>query len=154
MRATLSRMLIDPAMLPDDVDALKRMIGEMARDAAAARTEIEKLRIQLARLRRAQFGRSSEKIDRMVEQLELAIETLDEDEAQRIAATTAIVATAETTGKPARRPLPEHLPREELVHPGACACPACGGALRQIGADVTETLDYVPGHFKVIRHVR
>ena len=74
-------MPIDPAALPDDVDALKRIIGEMAQDAVAARTEIEKLRFQLARLKRAQFGQSSEKIDRTVEQLELAIETLEEDDA-------------------------------------------------------------------------
>lgn len=151
-------MPIDPAALPDDVDALKRIIGEMAQDAVAARTEIEKLRFQLARLRRAQFGQSSEKIDRTVEQLELAIETLEEDDAQRMAATPAvakvIAAASEQTAKPARRPLPDHLPREEIIHPAACSCPNCGGTLRRIGADVTETLDYVPGRFKVIRHVR
>jgi transposase len=50
--------------------------------------------------------------------------------------------------------LPEHLPREEVRHPAACACPTCGGALRWIGEEVTETLDYVPGRFKVVRHVR
>jgi transposase len=56
--------------------------------------------------------------------------------------------------KPARRPLLDHLPREEVAHPAPCACPSCGGALRRIGEDVTETLDYVPGRFKVIRHIR
>jgi len=134
------------------------MIGELARDAIAARAEIEKLRFQLARFKRAQFGCSSERIDRTIEQLELAIETLDEDHAQRIAAVPAIAvaigALSEQTAKPARRPLPEHLPREEIVHGGACSCPNCGGTLRRIGADVTESLDYVPGRFKVVRHVR
>ena len=90
MRAThdtFDGVPIDPAALPDDVDALKRIIGDMARDAVAARVEIEKLRFQLARFRRAQYGRSSEKIERTAEQqLELAIETLEEDDAQRIAA--------------------------------------------------------------------
>ncbi len=118
-------MSIDPAALPDDIDALKRIIGELARDAVAARAEIEKF--QLARFKRAQFGRSSEKIERTIEQLELAIETLDEDHAQRIAAIPAVAAaigaTSEQTAMPARRPLPEHLPREEIVHPGACSCP-------------------------------
>lgn len=151
-------MSIDPAALPDDVNALKRIISELARDAVAARAEIEKLRFQLARFKRAQFGRSSEKIERIIEQLELAIETIDEDDAQRIEAVPAVAAGIEAasgqTAKPARRPLPKHLPREEIVHPGACSCPNCGGTLRRIGADVTETLDYLPGRFKVVRHVR
>jgi hypothetical protein len=56
--------------------------------------------------------------------------------------------------KPARRPLPRHLPREDVIHSAPCTCPTCGGALRRIGEDVSETLDYVPGRFKVIRHVR
>ena len=50
--------------------------------------------------------------------------------------------------------MPEHLPREDLRHPAACACPRCGGALRKIGDEVSETLDYVPGRFNVIRHIR
>ncbi len=53
-----------------------------------------------------------------------------------------------------RRALPKHLPREDVLHPAACTCPHWGGALRRIGEEVTETLDYVPGRFKVIRHVR
>ncbi len=55
--------------------------------------------------------------------------------------------------KPARRALPEHLPREQVVHQPACACPDCGAALRRIGEDVAEVLEYVPEHFKVVRHV-
>jgi transposase len=154
----VSGMPIDSAALPNDVDALKRIIGEMARDAVATRAEIEKLRFQLARFRRAEFGQSSEKIERTVAQLELAIETLEEDDAQRVAAIPAvaevIAAAAEQNAKPVRRALAEHLVREQIVHPGACACPRCGGVLRKIGADVTETLDHVPGRFKVIQHVR
>jgi transposase len=57
----------------------------------------------------------------------------------------AVIEAAAEAQKPARRSLPEHLPREEVVHPAPCTCPSCGGALRKIGADVTETLDYVPG---------
>lgn len=60
--------------------------------------------------------------------------------------------------KPKRKPLPEHLPRQEVVHEpaddGACTCPDCGGDMAQLGEDVTEVLEYVPGHFQVIRHVR
>ena len=56
--------------------------------------------------------------------------------------------------KPARRPLPEHLPRERVVYPGPAACPCCGGALHKIGEDVTEMLELVPRQWKVIQHVR
>jgi transposase len=57
--------------------------------------------------------------------------------------------------KPARRPLPEHLPRERIVHPAPSACPCCGGAtLRKIGEDVTETPDLIPRQWKAVQHVR
>lgn len=129
------------------------MIIALSQDAVHAKTLIEKLRFELARLKRAHFGASSEKLADRVEQLELAIETLETDEAERIA-TTPSVTEALAVAKPARRPLPEHLPREDVLHAGPCACPSCGGTLRRIGEDVTETLDYVPGRFKVVRHVR
>jgi transposase len=80
------------------------------------------------------------------------------DRAERLAAQPPVVAAlieaAAEAQKPARRPLPEHLPREEVFHPAPCTCPTCGGALCKIGADMTETLDYMPGRFKVVRHVR
>jgi transposase len=144
--------------LPDDADALKRIIAALAQDAITAQAEIAKLRFQLARYRRAEFGRSSEKLEREADQLELAIETLEADQAERLAAASPIVAAAIEAAienkKPARRPLPHHLPREDKVHAAPCTCPSCGGALRRISEDVTETLDYVPGRFKVIRHIR
>ena len=147
-----------PEALPDDIAALKRIIAEMARDAVSARAEIARLKFQLARYRRAEFGRSSEKLARETEQLELAIEALETDQAERLASAAheaaAIVESVAEGQKPARRPLPEHLPREEVMHRAGPACPSCGGALRRIGEDATETLDYVPGRFKVVRHVR
>jgi transposase len=148
-------VIADLAQLPDDVDALKRMIVAMAQDAVHAKTLIEKLRFELARFKRHQFGASSEKLDGRVEQLELAIEALETDEAETVASIDEPEAAPRDKGsKPARRALPDHLPREEVMHPGPCACPACGSKLRRIGEDVTETLDYMPGRFKVIRHVR
>src|SRR3989440_8033475 len=143
-----------PDQLPDDAPALKQIITAMAQDAIAAQAEIAKLRFQLARYRRAEFGRSSEKLAREAEQLELAIETLETDQAERIAAASPLVAAAIDAQKPARRPLPEHLPREDMVHAAPCTCPTCGGTLRRIGEEITETLDYVPGRFTVIRHIR
>jgi transposase len=149
---------VSPDQLPDDPDALKRIIAAMAQDAVVAEALIAKLRFQLARYRRAEFGRSSEKLAREADQLELAIEALEADQAERLAAASPVVAAAIEAAteaqKPARRPLPEHLPREDVIHSAPCTCPACGGVLRRIGEDVTETLDYVPGRFKVVRHVR
>ena len=147
-----------PEDLPDDIAALKRIIAEMALDAATAQAEIARLKFQLARYRRAEFGRSSEKLARESEQLELAIEAVETDQAERLAAAApeavAILESAAEAQRPARRPLPDHLPREEVMHRAAPACPSCGGTLRRIGEDTTETLDYVPGRFKVVRHIR
>jgi transposase len=147
---------IVPDNLPDDPAALKRIIAAMAQDGLTAQAEIARLKFQLARYRRAEFGRSSEKLARDTEQLELALETLETDQAERLAtASPAVAAVVEAEAqKPARRPLPEHLAREDLRHPAPCTCPSCGGALRKISDEVTETLDYVPGRFKVIRHIR
>jgi transposase len=97
-------------------------------------------------------------VKQSVAQLELAIETLEEDDAQQTAARSPVFADlveqALEARKPARRQLPDHLPREDVIHPTPCTCPACGSALRKIGEDVTETLDYVPARFKTIRHIR
>src|SRR5206468_11697143 len=96
----------------------------MAQDAIAAEALIAKLRFQLARYRRAEFGRSSEKLARETEQLELAIEALESDQAERIATASPVMAAAIESAvearKPARRPLPEHLQREDMIHPAPC----------------------------------
>jgi transposase len=137
-------MATEPDDLPDNVEALKQLVR-------AQRAEVERLQLIIAKLKRMQFGRRSEKLDREVEQLELRLEELQSAEAQVAAACKPD--THEKT-KPARRPLPEHLPRESIVHEPACHCPDCGAAMRKIGEDVAEVLDYVPARFRVIRHVR
>jgi transposase len=73
-----------------------------------------------------------------------------------VASPTAGAATsAVDTGKPVRRPLPAHLPREvREILPQEAACPDCGGELKTLGEDVSEMLEYVPAHFQVIRQVR
>lgn len=109
-----------------------------------------------AKLRRMTFGRSSEKLHQQIEQLELELEDAHADRGEQACAAMQTL-TPELPGrkKPARRPLPEHLPRDIQTHtPQVQACPQCQGKLSYLGEDVSETLDYVPGHFKVIRHVR
>jgi transposase len=155
-------MPIEGAPLPDDPEALRALIAAQAAELAAARAgliakalEIETLKLQIARLRRQTFGRSSEKLGRVIGQLELSLEELEEDRAagERPDEPAAAAATSETRRR-GRRRLPEHLPRTDVVHAPSCVCPACGGAMRKVGEDVTETLDYIPGRFEVIRHVR
>ncbi|MBM3359666.1 MAG: IS66 family transposase [Betaproteobacteria bacterium] len=130
--------------LPEDVEKLKELVR-------SAHAEIEHLKLIIAKLKRLQFGRRSEKIDREIEQLELRLEEL---QVASIPAAPGAKPAAEEKTQPARRALPEHLPRERVVHEPACSCPDCGTPMRRIGEDVSEALDYVPARFKVIRHVR
>ena len=75
--------------------------------------------------------------------------------AEQMAAADKITVASFERRKPARRPLPEHLPRERLVYPVPATCPCCGDSrLRKIGEDVTETMELIPRQWKVIQHVR
>jgi transposase len=126
------------------------------REQLASRdAEIEHLKLLIAKLRRMQFGRSSEKRDRQIEQLELQLEEL---EARRTKEATAVEKSASagtSVARSVRRPLPDHLPREvRKVLPKQEACPDCGGKLKHLGEDVSEILEYVPASLKVIRYVR
>lgn len=153
---------------PDDIEALKALLLE--RDArighledvveshkaatATDKAEIEHLKLLIAKLRRMQFGRRSEKLDRQIEQLELRLEELEADEG---AAPIEIPRTPRTAPEQVqRKPLPDHLPREIQTHwpESRETCTACGAPLKQLGEDVAEQLEYVPASFRVIRHVR
>jgi transposase len=143
--------VIDVSSLPADVRALiEAQAATIARQDAellAHRETIETMRLQLARLRRMQFGRSSEKIAAEIAQLTLALEDLEAgiERKNEPVDTELPGAGDEARKRPARRPLPDHLPRTTIAHDTACACSHCGGALRPLGEDVTEVLDYVPG---------
>ena len=166
-------MSLASASLPSDFAALRDFAlalqkdnqtlqtGIAARDAElyAKTLHIEKLKMQLAVLRRDRFGRSSEKLDNDIEQLELLIGDLEEGQAQSSERTEAAKPASSSPQQeklqPVRKPLPEHLPRERVEHEAACVCPACGSTrLTRIGTDERELLEYVPSHFKVIVHSR
>ena len=158
---------------PRDPDDLRRLADDLQRDVAWLRAEvhakalmIEKLRAQLAVLRRARYGRKSEKLDAQVEQLELLIDDIEAGVAETLARsgvaesdaaeTTETGASSKKKRKPSTRaPLPDHLPAETIVHEAPCVCPTCGGdKFGRIGADEREVLEYVPSHFKRVVHVR
>ncbi|MFE1573695.1 IS66 family transposase [Comamonas odontotermitis] len=164
-------MLIVPSVLPDDIDALKALVHATVHayqqraeghdiEVQALRQqldnrvlEIESLKLQIAKLRRMQFGAKSEKLDRQIGQLELRLEELQADEGEAAADAPVLRQVAKRAS--VRRPLPEHLPREDCVYELECqCCPDCGGALHLLGEDVSEQLEYVPGHWKVLRHRR
>jgi len=144
-----------------DTAALKALIRSQDEQLCSHAAEIERLKLLIVRLQRMQFGRKSEKLQHEIQQLELQLDDLQESAAgnrQRAERTLpAAVATvfASATRKPARGPLPDHLPRQTETHPPKeHLCPECGGGLRKLGEDVSEMLEYVPARFKVIRHVR
>ena len=147
--------------MPDTEDTAREN-ALLRAELAAARAEltgaklfIAQLEAQLAVLRRMQFGRSSEKLVAEIAKPELLLEDLEEGEAAKIAAPPAPVSRAASERQhPVRRPLPEHLPREEVVHHPGNACPCCGGTrLSKLGEDVTEVLERVPARLKVIRQI-
>jgi transposase len=155
--------------LPDlqqlDLTALRALILSQHEQLLSRDNEIEHLKLLIAKLRRMQFGRSSEKLDRQIEQLELRLGELQATPAEDTASPTSVAAPLANAaspfhgepiqGKPARRPLPKHLPREVRTYmPKQEACPDCGGKLKPLGEDVSEILEYVPARFKVIRQVR
>lgn len=119
-------------------------------------SEIEHLKLLIAKLRRMQFGRRSEKVQQQIEQLEFRLEDLEAKQAAGQAKSeSASASNLLIASRAARRPLPEHLPRETRKHePAERVCPDCGGQLRRLGEDISEMLEYVPARFQVIRHVR
>jgi transposase len=143
--------------LPDDIEMLKRML--IGRDEM-----ITKLMVEIARLKRWRFGRSTEQTDVALLQLQLALSDLQVAAADEVAILEAVPVEESTTAMPLQpstrlrrvpRAFPAHLPRETIVHaPASCTCPDCGAAMRKLGEDTSEMLDFVPGYFKVLRHVR
>jgi len=152
--------MLTAAQFPNDIDALKALL--LARDEQIVglkaqlntrAAEIEHLKLWIAKLRRMQFGRKSEKLDHQIEQLELQLEDLQADDAE--AEREMPPADQAPRQRAPRKPLPEHLPRDEKVYlPATTDCPSCGGNLKQLGEDVAEQLEFVPASFRVIRHVR
>ena len=140
--------------ISSDIATLQAIVTAQQERLAARDAEIEHLKLVITKLRRMHFGQRSEQLDETAGQLELALEELEAVRAERTEAQ-APAAEAEPVKRVSRKPLPDHLPRESIEHlPGECVCPDCGGVLKKLGEDVSETLEYVPEHFKVIRHVR
>ncbi len=151
-------MVSDPALLLACKDAriaeLEAALAAAQADISARDILIDTLRVQIARLKRMTFGKSSEKLDLQIAQLELALEEL---EAEAVVADARRAEPVLSQRPSPIRTLPAHLPRaEQRIEPaqGNCACPDCGGALRPLGEDHDEMLDAVPVQWRVVRTIR
>ena len=121
--------------------------------------EIEQIKMQLSTLRRQRYGRSSEKLDNDIAQLEMRLEDCEEEVGEHLAARPERDrhSAPRPRGKSGRKPLPPHLPREVVVHEPeiVCSCGNCDPArLARLGEIITEVLEKIPARLKVIRHVR
>jgi transposase len=156
--------------LPSDLAAAHAMIVaeraarlEVEAKLANARAEaalIAYYKLEIEKLRRQLYGARSERKARLLDQMELELEELEatatEEElaAEQAAARTQTVKSFQRK-RPARKPFPEHLPRERVVIPALESCPCCGSTkLSKLGEDITETLEVVPRQWKVIQTVR
>ena len=174
-------MVVDLSALPNDVETLKaawleqhtraqsadaayaRIAAELANEHAKRADDaalIAHMKLQIEKLKRDKYGPKSERASRLLDQMAFELEDLEgtatEDElaAERAAAKTTNVAPF-TRNRPARKPFPDHLPRERVIVPGPSSCTCCGGArLAKLGETITETLETIPRTWKVIQHVR
>ena len=143
-----------------EVEALRAALAAAEAKVSDAQVQIAALKLMIEKLRRALYGRRSERKERLLGQLELELDELT-------ANTTEDDLTAETTPgcttevkaferrRPSRKPFPEHLARERVVVPSPSSCTCCGSKrLSKVSEDVTETLEVIPRQWKVIQTVR
>ena len=147
------------AQLMSQVGENAKTIASKDREILYRQTRIDQLTHEMAVLKRWKFGRSREQLDSA--QTSLLDETIDadiaaiEEELEQLAPSAKT--NPDTRKQPKRAALPLELPRVEMHHEPestSCTAPGCGCALKRIGEDVSEKLDYTPGLFTVERHIR
>lgn len=146
-------MILDLQKLPTETVLLHQIITDLVE-------KMTSLENQLALLKAKCFGKSSEKLNRQIDELEHAIEDSEslgnqlsnvlledkeDDEATPVL----------SKKHPKRQKLPDDLERTEIMLTPDPICPTCGSEkFRTISNDISETLEYIPSSFKVIRHIR
>lgn len=153
----------DPAVLKALIAALQAENAKISATLRAHDQLIQTLRLRIAKLKKQVFGQSSEKIEREIEQLELALEDLliASAESETVAPNgdldgAAFEAAEDVADRPSRRRprVSASTPRERReLDPGSC-CPDCGGDLRVVGEDVSEMLDLIAAQLKVVQIAR
>jgi len=161
----------DTQCLPEDNESLRAMVIALQAQSATAEKALKRERAkvsaldqhiatleqQLAALRRARYGRSSEQLDENIYQLELMLEDLGasvSEQREEPPVVDTALSDNEAPTKKARTPLPSHLPRETRTHEVEGCCEVCGDVLSAFSEDTSEQLEYIPASFQVIKHVR
>jgi len=152
----------DPTLLKAMIAALQAENEKMSASLRAHDLLVQALRARIAKLQKQAFGANSEKIEREIEQLELALEGLqvamseDDNGPHDESDTEKASPGGETDRKrPRRRPrVSESTPRERRELDPGDSCPDCGGDLRVVGEDVSELLDMITAQLKVIEIAR
>lgn len=159
LRAALAAAEARAAAAEGALVSTKGELTQVRAVVSAAEDMIRHLRLQIAKLRREQFGHSAERHARLIEQLEMQLEDLEadlgEDRAKAEVAPAKTTVTAFERRRPAHKAFPEHLPRERVVIEAPASCSCCGSArIVKMGEDITETLEVIPRQWKVIQTVR
>ncbi|NNK96935.1 MAG: IS66 family transposase [Desulfobacterales bacterium] len=148
-------MISMPSTLPDDPAELKKIIAQISARCVQYESENELLREQMRKLFDRLFGRTSEKLFGGSPQL-LLFDMPEVDPEADTETEEKVAIEAHSRKKPGRKPLPENLPRVEVLHDieeDEKIC-GCGAALERIGEEVSEKLDIIPAIIRVIRHIR
>lgn len=128
---------------------------EWAKERIRLIEENNALKEQLKILRAKQYGKSSEKIKRKIDELEQKIEENEIELELKSNEKAKSTGEEKEVNKAKRQKLPDNLPRDEIVLEAPSECPKCGGQeFRKISDDISETLEYVPAKYKVIKYVR
>lgn len=155
LRAFAAQLLSQVETMGNTVETMSKTVETMGKKINRDQTVIEKLTHEIAQLKRLKFAKRSEQMN--PEQASLLDDLIDTDIAAIEAELQALQlepAKAEKKQKPKRTALPAEFPRTLIHHePDNTHCP-CGCALKRIGEDVSEKLDYTPGVFTVERHIR
>lgn len=149
-------MRLDPATLPENVEELKSLVVDLE-DRYLSRIEYLEERVRL--LTNELFGRSSEKRPQPEDPLQLHLFNEAEvlcSEKPDTGEEDTLTVPEHRRKRPVRKPLPDHLPRVEVVHDISeeekiCQC---GVPMSRIGEEVCEKLDIIPAKVQVIRIIR
>lgn len=162
--------MLDINTLPEDAPRLRallieqhQMVQSQSIELQNRKLEIERLKFVIAKLQRWRFGRSSERLDGDIAQLQLTLEALQSATLGGVVAADPVGTVPVTprkvrpirSGPAPRTELPAHfVRRDEVRQPAECSCPECGGPLRDLGVDQSEILEAVPVTFTVTRYIR